>query len=79
MLIDVIFFVCMILAFIKGLSKSFFIALLFVFLYAVVFGLILHFAEKAPFLSNAVHESITYKYIAAFGFKIFNGIRGLAA
>lgn len=77
MIIDVIFFICIILAFIKGFSRGFWVALLFVFLYAIVFGLILYFAEKLPFIQKVVHDSITYKYIANFGFKVFSGIRGL--
>lgn len=77
MIIDVIFFICMILAFIKGYSRGFLIALLFVLLYAIVFGLILHFTEKIPFIQNAVHDSLAYKYIASFGFKVFESIRGL--
>lgn len=77
MIIDVIFFICMILAFIKGFSRGFLVALLFLLLYAIVFGLILYFAEKVPFLQNAVRESIAYKYLATFGFKVFSGIRGL--
>lgn len=77
MIIDAIFFICMILAFIKGFSRGFLVALLFVFLYSIVFGLILYFIEKIPFIQNAVHDSIAYKYVASFGFKIFEGIRGL--
>lgn len=77
MIIDVIFFICMILAFIRGYSRGFFAALLFVLLYAIIFGLILHFAEKMAFAQTAVHDSLAYKYVAAFGYKVFESIRGL--
>jgi hypothetical protein len=67
----------MILAFIKGFSRGFLVAVLFVFLYAIVFGLVLYFAEKLSFIQNAVHDSLAYRYLASFGFKLFNGIREL--
>ena len=77
MIIDVIFFITVILAFIKGFSRGFLVALLFVFLYSVVFGLILYFLEKISFLQNTVHDSLAYKYIASFGFKLFSATRDL--
>jgi hypothetical protein len=77
MIIDVIFFISILLAFIKGFSRGFLVALLFVFLYAIVFGLVLYFIEKIPFIQSAVHDSLAYKYVAGFGFKVFSAIREL--
>lgn len=75
MIIDAIFFICMILAFIKGFSRGFLVALLFIVLYAIVFSLVLYFFEKLPFLQDTVHDSLAYKYLADPGFKLFSSIR----
>lgn len=75
MIIDVIFFISMLLAFIKGFSRGLLVALLFVILYAIVFGLMLYFIGKLPFLQDSIHDSLAYKYLAEPGFKLFNSLR----
>lgn len=78
MLIDVIFFILILLAFVKGLNKAKgFAVLLYLLLYLLIYTIVLFYIKKYGLISEeTLSGSRTYEYIISWGMKAIDGLRG---
>ncbi len=79
MIIDIIFFVLVILAILKGYDKGFLLGIaLYLLLYLLLSTIILYYIQKWGILKeDTLMESRTYKYIISWGMKAIAGLRSL--
>lgn len=77
MIIDLIFFVLVILAILKGYDKGFLLGIsLYLLLYLLVYTFVLFYAGKYGILSaETLSGSRTYEYIISWGMKAIERLR----
>lgn len=79
MIIDIIFFILLITAILKGYDKGFLLGIsLYLLLYLLIYTFILFYAKKFGLISEeTLADSRTYNYVISWGMKAIEGLRGI--
>jgi hypothetical protein len=79
LIIDLIFFVLLILAILKGYDKGFLLGIsLYLLLYLLMYTFVLYYAGKYGILpEKALADSRTYEYVISWGMKAIEALRNL--